>query len=218
MKNLKILAIAAVFFAVEPAVAQSDTHTSSRDARRKIVFGFKGGFNRSNVYDQGSRNFVADTKTGGVVGGFLCIPFGDFIGFQPELLYSQKGFKGTGVINGEFYEISRTTNHLDIPLQLQLKPFGWLSMLAGIQYSYLLSQRDELSRYNNYEQINKEFVNDDIRKNLVGILMGGDVNFWHVVFSARVGWDIISNHGDGNSSTPQYKNYWVQGTLGYRIY
>jgi hypothetical protein len=222
MKTIKLLLICFLLTDLQELIAQSDdskpTRISSREARRKLVFGFKGGFNFSNVYDESKNNFIADGKTGGVGGAFIAIPFGDFIGFQPEILLAQKGFKGAGIIGTDVYNLERTTTHLDIPLQLQLKPFSWLSMLAGVQYSYLLRQRDEFTQGNEFETIHQEFNNDDIRRNLLGVVMGGDLNFWHVVFSGRAGWDLLANHGDGNSTTPQYKNLWFQMTIGYRVY
>jgi len=222
MKIAKLLLASLFLFDLQGAIAQENdnkpAHVTSRDARRKLVFGFKAGFNFSNVYDQGTKNFVADGKTGGVGGAFLCIPFGDFIGFQPEILLNQKGFKGVGTYNGEVYSLDRTTTHLDIPLQLQLKPFSWMSMVAGVQYSYLMKQRDEFTLGPNYEAVTEDFNNDNIRKNLLGIIMGGDLNFWHVVLSGRAGWDVLANQGDGNSTTPRYKNLWFQATIGYRVY
>jgi hypothetical protein len=225
MKKIYVFFVMLLLANVENGNAQKNStddnspgRTTSREARRKFLFGFKAGFNRSNVYNQNNRTFVANPKTGGVGGVFFAIPFGDFIGFQPEVLYSQKGFSGAGQLNGDVYTLNRTTSYLDIPLQLQLKPFSWMSMVAGLQYSYLLKQHDEFSHGNNYEYVNQTFSNDNIRKNLVGFVMGGDLNFWHIVFSGRAGWDMIANHGDGNSSTPQYKNLWFQGTVGYRIY
>ena len=220
MKKLVLSSVLICCLGISGSFSQNDNggRVSSREARSKVVFGFKGGFNRSNVFDQKRRDFVADGRTGAVVGGFMCIPFGGFIGFQPEVLFSQKGFSGVGEIAGYTYHLDRTTNHIDVPLQLQLKPFGWMSMLAGLQYSYLLSQKDEISVNNKQEEVVQQFNNDNIRKNLLGFVMGGDINFWHVVISGRAGWDMIANHGDGNSSTPRYKNFWFQGTLGYRVY
>lgn len=191
---------------------------SSRDAKRKLVFGVKGGFNRSNVFDQKGLDFVAGPKTGAVGGVFFAIPILGFIGVQPELLLSQKGFSGSGTLNNERYDLQRTTTWLDVPLQLQLKPFAFLSLLGGVQYSYLLKQKDELSQGPSYMSQTQEFENDNIRKNIVGGVVGADVNFWHVVVSGRMGWDMFANQGDGTSNTPRYKNLWVQATIGYRFY
>jgi hypothetical protein len=38
------------------------------------------------------------------------------------------------------------------------------------------------------------------------------------VLSARSGWDVQRNNGDGTSSIPRYKNVWFQATIGYRFY
>ena len=192
--------------------------TTSRQAKRELVFGFKAGFNNSNVYDAQGQNFVADSKSGFAGGGFVAIPLGSFIGIQPEILYSQKGFRSTGTIDNAPYSLERTSNYLDIPLQLQLKPFRFLSLLGGIQYSYLVSQQDRLSNGVNSIEQSQQFKNDNIRKNILGAVLGADINIRHFVISGRAGWDLRANRGDGSSFTPRYKNIWLQATIGFRFY
>jgi hypothetical protein len=215
MKKL-ILFIAAALLASSRSYAQADL--SSKDAKSKVIVGFKGGINRSNVFDEAGGDFVANAKPGFAGGVFMAVPFGGLLGFQPELLISQKGFQGSGTIKNENYLITRTTTHLDIPLQLQVKPFHFFSVVGGVMYSYLLNQKDRITFGNNYEEQKQEFDNVNIRRNTFGSVIGFDVNVAHFVFSGRSCWDMISNHGDGTSSTPRYKNMWLQGTIGYRIY
>ncbi|MBA3679854.1 MAG: PorT family protein [Bacteroidetes bacterium] len=191
---------------------------SSREAKKRFVWGGKFGVNRSNVYDEQGMDFVASSKTGFAGGLFAAIPLGSLLGIQPEVLISQKGFSGSGTINNEGYTLTRTTTHLDIPLQLQLKPLRFFSIVGGIQYSYLLSQSDELSSGANSLQQSQEFKNDNIRKNSLGAVTGFDINIRHIMLSGRVGCDMQANRGDGSSYTPRYKNVWLQGTVGYRIY
>jgi hypothetical protein len=214
MKAIAIAALVAIAF--QPVFAQDVA--SSKGAKSKVVFGFKGGINRSNVFDAQGGNFVANPKPGLAGGAFLCVPFGSLLGFQPELMVSQKGFQGSGVIAGESYLITRTTTHLDLPLQLQFKPFHFLSVVGGVLYSYMLNQKDRYTFGSNSTEQQQEFDNDNIRKNIYGSIVGLDVNVAHFVFSGRAAWDMISNHGDGTRSTPRYKNMWLQGTIGYRIY
>jgi hypothetical protein len=191
----------------------------SREAKSKMILGFKAGLNRSNVFDESGGGFVAGARPGYAAGMFLAIPFGSLLGFQPEILISQKGFEGSGMIRGESYLLRRTTTHIDVPLQLQVKPFSFLSILGGVNYSYLLKQKDSFTfGPNHYLEQYQEFQNDNIRKNTFGAIIGLDVNIRHFVISGRSAWDMISNHGDGTSSTPRYKNMWLQGTIGYRIY
>ena len=61
-----------------------------------VQLGLKVGANLSNVYDESGQDFVADAKSGLAAGVFLRLPLGKFIGLQPEVMFSQKGFKATG--------------------------------------------------------------------------------------------------------------------------
>ncbi len=187
------------------------------DSREKFFFGLKGGTNYSNVYDRAGENFAADSKFGFVGGVFLTIPIGKYVGIQPEILFSQKGFKGSGTLLGSSYALTRTTNYIDVPLMISIKPAPGISLMAGPQFSYLLKQKDEFeTAITTNEQI-QEFENDNIRKNTLGFIGGIDFNFDHVVLGTRVGWDIKHNNGDGTQTTPRYKNVWLQATLGFRF-
>jgi len=227
MKNFKHTAI--IFIALggtSVAHAQDTTRNESktesvmdsRDAKRKIIFAVKAGVNRSNVYDEQGQDFVADPKTGFAGGVYMAIPLGRFVGFQPEVLISQKGFSSTGKLQNDSYTLERTSTYLDIPLQLQLKPFRFLSIVAGIQYAYLLNQNDKITFGSNSIERSEDFNNDNIRKNIFGAVGGVDFNIQHLVLSGRAGWDLTANRGDGSSYTPRYKNLWLQATVGFRFY
>ncbi len=220
MKRYTILCntIAVLLFSAPLLHGQETGVITSKEARKKVILGFRGGVNRSNVFDESGGQFVANPKVGFAGGTYLAVPFGSLLGFQPEIVFAQKGFQGSGVIAGDDYLITRTTNHLEIPLQLQVKPFAFFSALAGVQYSYLLSQKDRFTFGPNSTEQTQEFENDNIRRNMFGAVVGFDINIGHMVISGRSGWDLTSNHGDGNSSTPRYKNMWLQGTFGYRLY
>ena len=179
-------------------------------------FGIKGGVNLSNVYDAQGEEFEADAKFGLVAGVFVAIPFGSLLGFHPELLYSQKGFKATGRVLGSEYEFTRTLNYLDIPLLFAIKPTRALTLLIGPQYSYLMSQKDEFNNEFISDTQTEEFNNENIRKNTLCFLGGVDLNLDQIVLGGRVGWDVTKNNGDGTSETPRYKNVWYQLTIGFR--
>lgn len=219
MKDRKYIftMILALFFL--SALAQQPAEPeASREAKQKVVPGFKLGLNRSNVYDEAGQGFVASAKTGFAGGAFLALPIGSFLGIQPEILLSQKGFGSYGTMYGERYWLERTTTFLDIPLQLQVKPFRFLFLYAGVQYSYLLNQRDRITYGINSVEQREEFATDNIRKNIFGAVTGVDVNIRHFVLSGRAAWDLRANRGDGSSYTPRYKNIWLQATIGYRFY
>ena len=211
MKNLKkiILAIAAVTLMAYNSSAQDN----GTDHRGSLQLGLKIGANLSNVYDSQGEQFNADGKFGLAAGAFLEIPIGKYLGIQPELLFSQKGFQATGSLLGTDYKFTRTTNFIDIPLFIQLKPSNMVTLLAGPQFSYLMKQRDEFPN----ATIEEEFKNDNIRKNIMCFVIGVDINPNRFVFGARAGWDVQENNGDGTSTTPRYKNVWYQATVGFRF-
>lgn len=215
MKQIKktILAIAALVLMVNVGGAQNQII----DTRNKVQVGFKLGANLSNVYDTSDESFTADSKLGLAGGAFAAIPIGSFLGIQPEFLFSQKGYKGSGSILGSEYSYSRTSNFIDVPIFATVKPSNFITILAGPQYSFLIKETYKFE--NEFININdeEEFENDNIRKNILCFVGGIDANFNMLVVGARVGWDLQHNNGDGTSTAPRYKNVWYQATVGYRF-
>lgn len=187
------------------------------DMRDQVTAGVKAGLNVSNIWDSQTQDFEADAKAGFAGGVLIAVPIGTYLGFQPEILLSQKGFQGSGTLLGSTYSYSRTTSYIDVPLQLQIKPSSAVTILVGPQYSYLVHQKDAFTFGSGGIVQEEAFDNEDIRKNILGVVGGFDINLSHFVISPRMGWDLMHNNGDGTSSTPRYKNRWVQLTLGVRI-
>jgi hypothetical protein len=198
-------------------VTVSQVLSAQEDNRAQFQLGIKAGTNFANVYDEQGDEFRADGKFGFVAGAFMTIPLASVIGIQPEVLFSQKGFKATGNLLGSTYGLTRTSSYIDVPLYLSIKPINALTLVIGPQFSFLLKQKDVYENsVTTVEQI-QEFENDNLRKNIFGISTGFDLNMDKLVFGARAGWDLSTNHGDGTSSTPRYKNAWLQATLGFRL-
>jgi hypothetical protein len=213
MKTITIITTVFLLFVSSYLLAQE----SSLDNREKFKFGLKAGGNYSNVYNSKTDAFRADPKFGLAGGVFLILPIGKYFGIQPEVLISQKGFQGEGTILGSQYNFKRTSTYIDIPLQLALKPSEFITLIAGPQYSYLVKQKDVFTNTSfSYEQ-EQIFKNEDIRKNILGFVVGINLNLRGVILGSRLGWDIIENHGDGSYNTPQYKNTWFQVTLGLTL-
>ena len=191
--------------------------TNSNAQSTAVSFGIKAGINYSNVYDSDNDDFVADGKFGFAAGAFATIPLGKFLGIQPEILYSQKGFKSSGTYFGSTYSMTRTTEFIDVPLLLAVKPIDQVTLLFGPQFSYLMKQKDNFTGGTISSTQQQDFDNDDITKNILGLTGGADFNVDNLVLGLRAGWDIKTNEGDGNSSTPRYKNMWYQATVGYKF-
>lgn len=212
MKKL-ILTVTVLTFITATAFSQDN----ALDHREEVQFGAKIGANYSNVYDTEGEEFDADAKTGLALGVFLSIPIGTYLGVQPEILFSQKGFKGSGAILGSEYKFTRTTNHIDVPLYLAFKPSEFITFVAGPQYSYMLSRTDKFESDFGSTEEKEEFENDEIRKNTLSASIGIDINIDNIVLGARAAWDLQDNKGDGSSSTPRYRNTWLQATIGFKL-
>lgn len=209
---LKSIAVLLTIFATTSGLSQ--TVSTTTDTRYDFRIGVKAGLNFSNVYDEQNNDYVAENKVGFVGGGFLSIPITKFIGFQPEILYSEKGFKATKNFLGNNYEFTRTSTYLDFPMQLQVKPIPFVTILAGPQFSYLLKTKNDFNgniTTTEEENINKE----NYKKNIFGFVVGADINVQNFIISGRAGWDISQTDTNGDSTKPRYKNQVLQVTLGY---
>jgi hypothetical protein len=212
-KTLSTITVLLAILATTGAFAQ-EINTDSADNREKFRFGVKAGMNVSNVYDEEGSDFVADNTVGFVGGAFFAIPIGKYLGFQPEVLYSQKGFEAKGNTLLGDYNFTRTSTYLDIPLQLQIKPAAFITLLAGPQYSYLLKTKNSIN--GNTSTTQEEDINsDNYKKNILGFVVGADINLDKFIISGRAGWDISKSDSNGDSTKPRYKNQVLQLTLGY---
>ncbi len=209
MKNLILIITAFILVSI---------NAEAQDYRDRLQFGVKFGTNNSNVYDSEGEEFDADAKFGFVAGTFICIPIGEYLGVQPEFLFAQKGFQATGNILGSTYQFTRTTSYFEIPIYVTLKPSPFITIMAGPQYSYLLQQTDVFGTATTTVEQETEFLNDDLRKNLLGFTLGLDLNLNHFVVGGRFGFDFQKNNVDGTSTTPRYKNVWLQATIGYKFF
>jgi hypothetical protein len=215
-KKMKKIIIMLTFIAGFVSVSQAQEDIT--DFRKKLMLGFKIGANYSNVYDSRGEDFRPEPKFGAAGGAFLVIPLGTYFGIQPEFLFSQKGFKATGSLLGSSYNMTRTSNYVDVPLLFAFKPSEFITLVAGPQYSYLISQVNTFKNSTTTIAQQTEFDTDNVRKNMLCFTGGMDITMKHLVIGARAGFDVQNNNGDGTSSTPRYKNAWYQATIGYRIY
>lgn len=189
-------------------------YSQTSDSRESLKFGIKVGGNLSNIYDEEGKDFIAENKIGFVGGAFIAIPLGKFIGIQPEVMYSEKGFKATGKTLLGSYDFKRTLSYLDIPIQFQLKPIKEVTILVGPQFSYLLRTKNDFN--GNTSTTEQDDINaDNYKKNIFGFVIGADFNFDPLVIGVRGAWDINKSDANGDTSTPRYKNQVLQLTLGF---
>jgi hypothetical protein len=161
--------------AVSTLFAQS-LSSAYDDNRDKLQIGIKGGVNYSNLYNVQGQDFVATAIWGPAIGGYLSVPIGTYLGVQPEVLYSDKGYSAKAMsMDGPYSYIDRMS-FLDIPIMLQFKPLPNVYLLGGLEYSYLLTKTYTQSLPTT--TITQEnFNNDNLRRNILGLIFELDFNF-----------------------------------------
>lgn len=136
----KSLALAGTLLAA--GLAGSSAHAQG------IRLGVKAGSNLSNLSGNLANEDTYRNKYG-FHGGLMLNIGTKLLSLQPEVLYSQKGFKyddGQVTRGGVTmqYQGDRTYNYLDIPVLVKLRVAG-LYVEAGPQYGYLLNIKDNSS-------------------------------------------------------------------------
>ena len=195
----------------------SKAQDTGNDLRDEIMLGIKAGINTSNIYDKNGGGMNTNSKIGFAGGVFFSIPITKFFGVQPELMFAQKGYTATGTMVLTKYEVNRTSNFIEVPVFFALKPSKYVTLLVGPQYSYLIKQTDVYTYGSLTNTQETNYKNSNLRQNILCFVAGLDINYSMFVFSARVGWDVQDNNGDGTSSNPSYKNEWLQTTVGVRF-
>jgi hypothetical protein len=110
-----------------------------------LSLGIKGGVNMSNV--TGSDVDGTEANMGLAAGAYATIGLMPSIAIQPEILFSQKGWKETGDFFGVAYEGSYKINYMEIPVLAKIS-FGAIVkpyVLAGPYFASRLSTSGEVT-------------------------------------------------------------------------
>lgn len=210
-----ILCAAILLTLVTGAVAQK---TESKSNSKEPYLGLRAGANFSNIVKDGDNNFTSNIKVGFTAAAFLNIPVVPAFSIQPEVQYAQKGYsaKGSNILGGNF-EYKQTTNFIEVPILARLSPANGFAILAGPQFSFLTSTK---TTFTNGSTVYQNAVNEDnsnLRKNIVGGVLGIEGVSDNTVVSLRYSLDFQNNNGDGTSSTPKYKNQVLALSIGFRF-
>lgn len=195
------------------------TFSQETTFRDRFSFGLKVGLNVNSVYNEKEQDFSADPRVGFAGGGFISLPLGKLLALQPEIMFSQKGVKGSGAILGTPYSWKRMVNYVDIPVLLAFRPAEFVSIHVGPQLGFRVSQKDVFT-FGNSSVTNEEDFDKNTRTFMLGAQAGLEFYINHFVISPRVGLDFFTTKEENNSTTtvnPEYKNLTFQFTLGYRF-
>jgi opacity protein-like surface antigen len=142
----KILFLAICLFALAGTVSAQGYYYGPRRVRRppprseyddfyKVRVGITGGLNVSNTINAYNSNYSTGAIAGFNAGLFLSLPIVYPLSFQPEILYSEKGFAAV-TPDGNF---TQHANYVDIPLLLKFKISPTFNFLIGPQVSIPVS-------------------------------------------------------------------------------
>ena len=209
MKKIIFFSAALLALSTVKLYAQTTSSTS-----KSVRVGARAGMNLSNMVKSGNSDYSTGSKTGYNAAIFLDLPIASVFSIQPELQFSQKGYKATGTYLGSPYEYKQTTNFIEVPLLAKLKPVPGFGIVVGPQFSFLTSRKTNFTVNNaSYETLVKT-DNDNLRKNILGGVIGIEGGAKNFVASLRYNIDFQNNNGDGTSSTPKYKNQVISLGLG----
>lgn len=198
MKKLFMLAVAAVLL-VSSAKAQMS------DITKNLTYGAKVGMNVSNVSNiDNSKNKVSIN-----LGAFAEWRVSDFLGIQPELLYSRQGLRFDEV---DGVKSKTRLNYLNIPILARLYVLENLSVDLGPQLGFGLNGKDKAKKdgHTSTEKV-KHLNTVDI-----SFAIGASYNWDSFIFSARYNLGL-SNAIDKDWVGGNNKNHVFQLSVGYRL-
>jgi hypothetical protein len=102
-----VLLAAAVLSAAEPAPAKPSN----------LKFGFKAGLSLASF--TGSQDTDWKIRAGGIIGGSMALRLADFLWFQSEIFFTQKGASYDGVSNGITSKSRANLSYIEIPILLK---------------------------------------------------------------------------------------------------
>ena len=110
--------------------------TQAQDRKNKATVGIKGGYNVSSV----SFNGTSETER---LHGFHIGIYGEsylskYVALQPEILYSQQGYK----IVDDSGTYTQELDYINIPLMLKLYPVKSFFLEAGPQIGFSISHKE----------------------------------------------------------------------------
>ena len=207
---------------------------------QEVKIGVKAGVNMAGMSDIEASVFglsmsvlKSDGMSIGYHGGvFANISFGNFIGFQPELLFSMQGGKHKlggfpdiididGIPYVDDAKISYQMGYLSFPLLLEIKPVTNLGILVGPQIGYSVSRKATLSAGGLKETISGSEFDDifpDFRKIDVGATIGVQYTFAeHLQVGARYYLGLIDalDMSEDGLGLKGLKNNVFQVSMGY---
>jgi hypothetical protein len=178
----------------------------------RIKVGLTAGLNISNTIDAGNSNFSTNSLAGFNGGLTLDIPIAYPISFEPEILYSGKGYTA----NTDYGRFTQRTNYIDVPLLLKVKLAPQFNFLVGPSINFLASTKNTYETGFSIEQ--EQYYNNRGDQTSISGVIGLSVDLGrNVELRGRYNIDLTSTSPQDNSYLPNYRNQVWQVGLGFKF-
>jgi hypothetical protein len=224
MKHILFLAICLLVAGSVSAQTYYNGHRRVRVVHRRPVqqrsyddfyrarVGIEGGFSIANTVDSYNEDYSTNSILAFNAGITATIPVIYPLSFQPEVLFSQKGYKGY-TIDGTF---TQRNNYIDIPLLANFRLVRGFNFLVGPQINIPVSTTNTF--YNGFNEASETHYTDSSNKSYVAGAVGFSVDLNpNVDIHARYVIDLQSNSYDVNSPIPDYRNQVWQFGIGIKF-
>jgi hypothetical protein len=220
MKHILILAICLL---VAGSVSAQTYYYGPRRVRRAPVqrqqddflkprIGLEAGFSVANTVSSYNTNYGTSGILGFNAGLVAEIPIAYPLSFEPEVLFSQKGYQA----NTPDGTLTQRNNYIDIPLLAKFRLVRGFNFLVGPQINIPVSNTTTFN--NGFTTDHETSYTDGSNKSYVAGAVGFSIDLnQNVDIHARYVIDLSSNTQDVNSPIPDYRNQVWQFGLGIKF-
>jgi len=188
-----------------------DQRQNTDDFYRPRV-GVEGGLSIANTVSTYNSNYGTSGILGFHAGITAEIPLIYPLSFEPEVLFSQKGYQAN-TVDGT---LTQRNNYIDIQLLAKFRLVRGFNFLVGPQINIPLTGTTTFD--NGFNVASETSYNDNSNKSYVAGVVGFSIDLnQNVDIHARYVIDLSSNSYDNNSPIPDYRNQVWQFGLGIKF-
>jgi hypothetical protein len=149
--------------------------TGQARAQSSLGFGIRGGVNFSHL---NNTDFNPGKHTGLLLGLYFDGPiYDDLITFQPEVLYTQKGFN----IQGNDFRV----DYIEVPLEFRVNFVNPSGVLPFLYVGPYVAFKVNTSFPNGVPEGAQNLLEDQVNTTDFGITVGGGLDFGHLNLGVR---------------------------------
>jgi len=177
----------------------------------KVRVGITGGLNVANTINAYNSNYSTGAIAGFNAGLYLNLPIAYPLSFQPEILYSEKGYAAV-TADGNF---TQHANYVDIPLLLKFKLSPTFNFLIGPQVAIPVSTTNTYD--NGFAVTAEQYYNTYGEKTVLDGVVGVSFDLSRdVELRARYTIDLQQNQQNASYGGDFRNQVWQIG-LGFKL-